>query len=71
MENLEISVWFLGKIFAVSAFIIYVVFASVVVRQVYLMTRTVSVGLEGVIKFLIWLHLGLAIFALLFVLVFL
>ncbi|MBI2405620.1 hypothetical protein HYV21_01010 [Candidatus Microgenomates bacterium] len=66
-----ISLWFVGKLFALLAFAIYVAFAAVVVRQVYLMTRTLVVGAEVPIQLLAWAHLAGAILALLFVLVYL
>ena len=66
-----ISLWFAGKLFVLLAFAIYVAFAAVVVRQVYLMTRTLVVGAEVPIQLLAWVHLAGAILALLFVLVYL
>lgn len=61
------DLWILGKLFALLAFVIYVIFAGVVVRQVYLMTTTVRVGFELPIRTIAWVHLGAAILALLFV----
>lgn len=69
--ELGLSVWLLGKLFALLAFAIYVVFAAVVVRQVYLMTKTIAVGFELPIKLIAWIHLGVAVLAWLFVLVYL
>lgn len=69
--DLTLSVFIFGKLFVLIAFLIYVIFASVVVRQIYLMTRTVSVGLEGLLKTIGWVHLGVAIFVLLFAVSFL
>ncbi len=66
-----ISLWFAGKLFVLLAFAIYVAFAAVVVRQVYLMTRTLVVGAEVPIQLLAWVHLAAALLALLFVLVYL
>ena len=66
-----ISLWFAGKLFVLLAFAIYVAFAAVVVRQVYLMTRTLVVGAEVPIQLLAWVHLAAAFLALLFVLVYL
>lgn len=59
--------WIIGKLFALFAFVIYIIFAGVVLRQVYLMTKTVSVGFELPLRTLAWAHLGLAILVLLFV----
>ena len=62
-----IDLWLIGKLFALLAFVVYVVFAGVVLRQVYLMTKTVSVGFELPLRTLAWAHLGLALLALLLV----
>lgn len=66
--NLGSQILFFGKMFFVFAFAIYVIFAAVVVRQVYLMTDALEVGLEGQVRTLAWAHFGLAIAVLLFVL---
>ena len=71
MENIGVSLWIIGKLFAVVAFVIYVVFAGVVLRQAYSMTKTVSTGFELPLRTLAWAHLGLAILALLFVVTYL
>ncbi len=55
------SLWLLLKIFLLVGLIIYLIFSSVVVRQVNQMTNTLEVGFEGPIKFLAWLHLFLAL----------
>lgn len=44
---------------------VYVVFATVVVRQVYLMTQTLRVGFETPIKIIAWAHLFFALIVLL------
>ena len=62
-----VDLWLIGKLFALLAFVVYVIFAGVVLRQVYLMTKTVSVGFEFRLRTLAWAHLGHAFFALLFV----
>ncbi|MBI3290142.1 hypothetical protein HYZ78_01970 [Candidatus Microgenomates bacterium] len=62
-----IDLWIIGKIFVIVGFLIYVVFAGVVLRQIYLMTQTVSMGFELPLRLIGWAHLGLAILALLFV----
>lgn len=56
-----INVWFLAKLAFLFANILYLVFAVVVVRQVYLMTNTVQTGFEFQIRSLAWLHLFIAI----------
>ncbi|MFZ5932735.1 MAG: DUF5657 family protein [Patescibacteria group bacterium] len=56
-----VSVWLVAKIFALVAFLIYIVFAVVVVRQVQLMTDTLEVGFETVLRFLSFAHLAFAL----------
>ena len=57
---LGMSVWLLVKIFAILAFLIYLLFALVIVRQVRLMTETIQVGFETPLKFLSYVHLTFA-----------
>ena len=45
------------------AFIFYIIFAFVVVKQVNKMTETLEVGLEGVLRVIAWLHFLAAIVA--------
>ena len=69
MQILDTAIiWLLVKIAFLFAGLIYLVFAGVVVRQVYLMTTTLQVGFEMPIRALAWAHLFLAIGAFLFVL---
>jgi len=57
---LGMSVWLIVKIFAILAFLIYLLFALVIVRQVRLMTETIQVGFETPLKFLSYVHLTFA-----------
>lgn len=61
IENLPFSIWGLVKIFFLIAIGIYIVFAAVVVRQVYIMTKTIESGFEFPIKTIGWVLLFLAI----------
>lgn len=54
-------IWLGAKILFLLAFLIYMIFAGVVVRQVYLMTNTLQVGFEVPIRSLAWAHLFVAI----------
>lgn len=56
-----ISVWLIIKIAALMLLGLYLVFALVVVRQTKLMTSTLSLGFEGPIIFLGFIHLAFAI----------
>jgi hypothetical protein len=60
-------VWIILKLFSIVGLLVYSIFAFVVVRQTQIMTQTVKLQLEIVIKFLALLHflfaLGLLIFA--------
>ena len=52
-----ISVWTVAKLFLLFALGLYVVFALVVARQVKLMTDTLAVGFEAMVKTLAKVHL--------------
>lgn len=58
------SIWFLVKIFYLVAFSLYVIFAAVTVKQTYLMTQTLEIGLESLVRTLSWAHFifSLAVF---------
>lgn len=45
------------------AFIFYIIFAFVMVKQVNRMTDTLEVGFEGVLRSLAWIHLIFAVLA--------
>lgn len=61
MDLLNISIWFVVKLFFLFALVIYLIFASVVVKQVYLITSTLKVNFDFPIKTIAWLHLLFAI----------
>lgn len=52
-----ISVWTVAKLFLLFAMGLYVIFALVVARQVKLMTDTLAVGFETMVKTLAKVHL--------------
>lgn len=56
-----LSIWFLVKLLFIGGFLVYTIFASVVVRQTYLMTQTLEVGLETTLKTFSWAYLVLAL----------
>lgn len=59
--SLGIDIWFLAKILVLIFLAIYCVFAVVVVRQVNIMTHTLRLGLEGVIRIIAYLHFIFAV----------
>ncbi|MBI2007361.1 MAG: hypothetical protein HYS83_01535 [Candidatus Blackburnbacteria bacterium] len=61
MSPVELPIWFFAKIVFLFAVLVYLFFAAVVVRQVYLMTRTLQVGFETALRIVAWLHLFLVI----------
>lgn len=65
MPELNLPIWFFVKVLFIFAILVYVFFAGVVVRQVYLMTGTLKIGFETFLRAVSWLHLLLA-FAVLF-----
>lgn len=61
ITNLDLSAWFLVKLLFLSAFLLYVAFAGIVVRQINLMTNTLEVGLEGFLRLVSWMHFAFAV----------
>lgn len=61
MPEINLPVWFFAKIAFLFAILVYVFFAAVVVRQVYLMTQTLQVGLETPLRIIAWIHLLVAV----------
>lgn len=63
-----LSVWLVAKIFVLLALAIYIVFAVVIIRQIYLMVDTTDIGFSLPIKTVGWTHLlfavGIFVFAL-------
>jgi uncharacterized membrane protein len=53
--------WIVAKIFVVIIMALYLVFASVVLRQVSLMTRTLELGLETPLRLVAILHFIFAV----------
>lgn len=52
-----LDLWFIVKLLFLFALVIYLIFALVVVRQVYLMTETVKVGFEFPVRIIAWIFL--------------
>jgi hypothetical protein len=64
MEGLNltgINIWIMVKILSLILLGMYLIFSLVVVRQVKLMTSTLSLGFESQIKLLSFIHLAFAI----------
>jgi hypothetical protein len=55
------NTWILIKALALVLLGIYIIFAFVITRQVKLMTSTLQLGSETLMKFLSYLHLAFAI----------
>lgn len=62
----NISIWFIVKIFFIVGLVIYNIFALVVLKQANIMTQTLNVGLELPIKLIAILHLIFALSILIF-----
>ena len=60
-QVIPVDIWSIVKIFVLFGFSIYLVFAFVVVRQIQLMTQTLEVGYENIIRLLGIIHLLFAI----------
>ena len=64
MENLILSgfdIWIVIKIFSLIILGMYIIFAFVITRQVKLMTETLTLGFEPIVKILSLFHLMFAI----------
>lgn len=61
MPEINLPIWFFAKVLFLFAILVYVFFAAVVVRQVYLMTNTIKVGFETPLRLIAWLHMIFAI----------
>lgn len=64
MQNFNIinfNIWIIIKILAMIVLGIYVLFAFVIKRQVRVMTDTLTLGFEPLVKFLSFFHLIFAI----------
>lgn len=59
----------LAKLVVDFAFLLYIFFAFIIVRQVNLMSRTLIVPIDFPIRLLAWIHFGLAIFSFLVALI--
>lgn len=59
------DIWFIAKIFVCFGFVVYAVFAGVVIKQVGLMLDTLDVQFEKPIRLLAHVHLGISLFVLL------
>lgn len=55
----EGRIWEIAKLFVLTGLLFYLVFAIVVVRQVQLMTRTVTGELDKAIGIVAWAHFAL------------
>jgi len=64
IASATLSLLLIGKIFALIALVIYIVFALVVIKQVNLMIGTLDIGFNAFIRFMAWAHLVFAIFVL-------
>lgn len=60
-QTIPVNVWLVAKIFVMVGFSIYLIFAFVVVRQIQLMTQTLEIGYENIIRLLGYAHLLFAI----------
>lgn len=58
---LNISVWVIAKIMVLFALLLYIIFAFVVVKQTKIMTETLELGLEKVIKTIAFIHMLFAV----------
>ncbi|MFH1566257.1 MAG: DUF5657 family protein [bacterium] len=64
MENLNsigtFNLWGILEVFLVVLLFIYIFFAILVVRQIYLMNKALITGISSYIKLIGWAHLAFA-----------
>jgi len=60
-DQVGFFMWFAVKLIVLVGLGIYIVFASVIVRQEQLMAKTIEAASEKILSILTWLHLGAAI----------
>jgi hypothetical protein len=61
----KVSIWTVAKWLVEIALFVYLIFAIIVVRQVYMMTETVKEKFNWIIKIISWIHLLFAILVIL------
>ena len=60
MDIIETTGWIVAQVFMVILAVLYVVFAGVVIKQVNIMTTTLTLSAGKMIKMIAWVHLLLA-----------
>jgi len=55
------SVWWIVKLLFLLALLIYIAFASIIIRQISLMSKTLHTEFSIPIKMIAWIHLAAAI----------
>jgi len=60
MDIIQTTGWIVAKVFMVILAVLYMVFAGVVVKQVKIMTTTLTLSAGGMVKAVAWVHLLLA-----------
>ena len=59
MVNFDI--WFIAKIMVMFALLLYLVFSYVIIKQTKIMTKTLELGFENVVKTISLIHFVLAV----------
>jgi hypothetical protein len=54
--NISISAWLVAEVFLIVSLLVYCLYASIVVWQVYTMSRTVVTEVSPYLKLFAWLH---------------
>lgn len=62
LTNINFGIWALIKILTLCSLGVYIIFAFVITRQVKIMTSTLTLGFEFVVRLLALTHLAFAIF---------
>lgn len=60
MDVIETTGWIVAQVFMVILAVLYMVFAGVVIKQVNIMTTTLTLSAGKMVKAIAWVHLLLA-----------
>lgn len=66
IELSTLNLWILFEVFLFVFLVLYVLLAILIVRQIYLMNRTLETGIAPYIKFIGWFHLIFSVVVLVF-----
>ena len=60
MDIIETTGWIVAQVFMVVLAVLYMIFAGVVIKQVNIMTKTLTLSAGKFVRTIAWMHLLLA-----------